>query len=229
MLLVLCLAQFCLAFCTKTHCIQHQNAPYFAPKRSAFSTKTQYIQRQIGQNLVQMAVSLNKNSFHCIHKLPPFVSKPTFTRIDFLRQDERLVDKKSTHNVKFTTKNQTKQLYRKHARAANDSEKLYACYGQRGWLQGMLLSYSIMQTKQYSAFDKRFSTCREWMEQPPSGCLLKHNHVLPQTNRAKFQVLSCLHPTISYMSRGFIWVLEYKENRLLSICRNIKGQDDFFI
>ncbi len=34
-----------------------------------------------------------------------FASKPTFARIDFLRQDERLVDKKGTHNVKFTTKN----------------------------------------------------------------------------------------------------------------------------
>mgnify|MGYP001680806472 CR=1 FL=1 len=28
------------AFCTKTQCILHQNAVYLAPKRSAFSTKT---------------------------------------------------------------------------------------------------------------------------------------------------------------------------------------------
>ena len=29
-----------------------------------------------------------------------FASKQTFARIDFLRQGERLVDKKGTHNVK---------------------------------------------------------------------------------------------------------------------------------
>jgi len=40
-----------------------------------------------------------------MHNYPRFTSKPTFARIDFLRQDERLVDKKGTHNVKFITKN----------------------------------------------------------------------------------------------------------------------------
>jgi len=32
-----------------------------------------------------------------------FASKQTFARIDFLRQDERLVRKKGTHNVKIYT------------------------------------------------------------------------------------------------------------------------------
>jgi len=81
---------------------------HLAPKCSAFSSKTQCIKRQNAQNLVQMAVFLNKNSFHRIHKLPPFYIKTTFARIDFLRQDERLVDKKGTHNVKFIAKNYTK-------------------------------------------------------------------------------------------------------------------------
>jgi len=36
---------------------------------------------------------------------PSFASKTTFARIDFLLQDERLVDKKGTHNVKFVIKN----------------------------------------------------------------------------------------------------------------------------
>ena len=40
-----------------------------------------------------------------MHNYPRFTSKPTFARIDFLRQDERLVDKKGTHNVKFVAKN----------------------------------------------------------------------------------------------------------------------------
>ena len=69
------LAPFCSAFCTKTQCIQHQNAVCLAPKRSVFSTKMQCIQRQIVQNLVQMAVFLNKNSFCSIHRLPPFCVK----------------------------------------------------------------------------------------------------------------------------------------------------------
>ena len=36
--------------------------------------------------------------------LPPFASKQTFARIDFLRQDRRLVDEKGTHNVKLLPK-----------------------------------------------------------------------------------------------------------------------------
>ena len=37
------LAAFYPAFCTKTHCVLHQNALRLAPKRTAFSTKTQCI------------------------------------------------------------------------------------------------------------------------------------------------------------------------------------------
>ena len=36
-----------------------------------------------------------------IYMQPPFASKPTFARIDFLRQGGRLVDKKGTHSVKI--------------------------------------------------------------------------------------------------------------------------------
>jgi len=36
---------------------------------------------------------------------PLFASKQTFARIVFLRQGERLVDEKGTHNVKIPTKN----------------------------------------------------------------------------------------------------------------------------
>ena len=43
-----------------------------------------------------------------VYKPPPFASQPTFARIDFLRQGERLVGKMGTHNVKIYTKKRTK-------------------------------------------------------------------------------------------------------------------------
>ena len=39
---------------------------------------------------------------------PFLASKQTFARIDFLRQGERLVSRKGTHNVKILTENKTK-------------------------------------------------------------------------------------------------------------------------
>ena len=45
---------------------------------------------------------------------PLLASKQTFARIDFLRQGERLVDKRATFCVKFLTKNYTKRLRRIH-------------------------------------------------------------------------------------------------------------------
>ena len=38
---------------------------------------------------------------------PPFASKPTFARIDFLRQGERLVEKVASNNVKIYAENKT--------------------------------------------------------------------------------------------------------------------------
>ena len=40
-----------------------------------------------------------------MYNYPLLMPKQTSARIDFLRQDERLVDKKGTHNVKFVAKN----------------------------------------------------------------------------------------------------------------------------
>ena len=42
------------------------------------------------------------------HTAPPFASKQTFARIDFLRQGEQLVEKKATYGVKFLTEKLTK-------------------------------------------------------------------------------------------------------------------------
>ena len=55
----------------------------------------------------------------------PFCIKTTFARIDFLRQGARLVSGKGTHNVKFLTENQTKQV--RHIQAYdNGTERMYA-------------------------------------------------------------------------------------------------------
>ena len=43
-----------------------------------------------------------------MHNYLLLAPKQTFARIDFLRQDDRLVDKKGTHGVKFLTEKLTK-------------------------------------------------------------------------------------------------------------------------
>ena len=43
-----------------------------------------------------------------MYNYPLLASKQTSARIDFLRQGERLVDEKGTHNVKIFTENRTK-------------------------------------------------------------------------------------------------------------------------
>jgi hypothetical protein len=60
------------------------------------------------QKWVQMMAFLNKNTFCCIRRLVPFTLKPTFARIDFLRQSGRLVSGTGTHNVKILTEKWTK-------------------------------------------------------------------------------------------------------------------------
>ena len=52
-----------------------------------------------------------------MHNCPLLAPKQTSARIDFLRQGERLVDKKATFCVKFLTKNYTKRLRRAWATA----------------------------------------------------------------------------------------------------------------
>ena len=46
---------FCTAFCTKTPCVQHQNALHLAPKRTAFCCKMHSILLQITSKQVQTA------------------------------------------------------------------------------------------------------------------------------------------------------------------------------
>ena len=55
------IASFCNAFCTKTHCNMHQNAVYFAPKRSAICTKMRgEMQQKARQNAAKYKVRCSK-------------------------------------------------------------------------------------------------------------------------------------------------------------------------
>jgi len=107
MLFALRFAPFYTAFCTILPCVLHQNAMRFAPYFTAFSTKTHFILLKTARKTVQMAFSWNKYPFYIIRRLTPFCIKPTFARIDFLRQGGRLMSKKGTHNVKFLTEKLT--------------------------------------------------------------------------------------------------------------------------
>ena len=49
-----------------------------------------------------------------MHNCPLLAPQQTSARIDFLRQGERLVDKKATFCVKFLAENYTKRLRRIH-------------------------------------------------------------------------------------------------------------------
>ena len=91
------LAAFYLAFSTKTHCVQHQNAPRLAPKCSIFSTKQPEIQCKL--RLFEINIH-----FAGIYNCSLFASKPTFARIDFLRQGWRLVEKKPLIMLKYMLK-----------------------------------------------------------------------------------------------------------------------------
>jgi len=54
------IAGCCNAFSTKTHCNMHQNAVYFASKRSAICTKTQDKMQQTRGKMQQNAAKTHK-------------------------------------------------------------------------------------------------------------------------------------------------------------------------
>ena len=146
-----------------------------------------------------MAVFLNKNSFHRIHKLPPFYIKTTFARIDFLRQDERLVDKKGAHNVKFIAKTRQNNYAVNTREWASVAKTCTLATVSVGGCRVYATYILYHETQKKSAIAAGFPACRECMEQLPPGCLLKYNHVLRQTNGVVFQVLSYPCPGTSYM------------------------------
>ena len=101
MLFALYLAPSYLVFCTKTHCIQHQNALHLAPKRTAFSIKTHCVQHQNAMRFAPYCTIFSNKQpqkgckcrpleinihFVAFTHCPFLASKQTFARIDFLRQ-----------------------------------------------------------------------------------------------------------------------------------------------
>ena len=114
---------FRLAFSSILHCVQHHFTLRLAPKCTAFSTKTHCVQRHIALRLAAKRTSFYYKQpekwckwrfwgiyihFASMYNNPLFSSKPTFARIDFLRQGKRLVNYDGTHNVKKRSKNITK-------------------------------------------------------------------------------------------------------------------------
>jgi len=57
---------------------------------------------------VQIAVILNKNSFWCTHRPPPYCIKTNLRENRFFAARWAIGEWKGTHNVKIFTKNRTK-------------------------------------------------------------------------------------------------------------------------
>ena len=99
--LVLRLAANCIAFCTKSHCVLHQIEVRFAPKCTAFCTKMQRFLLQTTLSRVVVAILCNTKCLASAYKQPPFCTKRTLARIDYLRPSERLVNYKPLIMLKF--------------------------------------------------------------------------------------------------------------------------------
>jgi len=85
-----------VAFSTKTQCILHQNALRFGAYCTIFSSK--WPLKQCKWQFLQINIHFTAFTVYLL-----FASKQTFARIDYLRQGEQLVDKKGTFNVKILT------------------------------------------------------------------------------------------------------------------------------
>ena len=159
-----------------------------------------------------MAAFLNKNSFYCIHRPTPFSIKTNLRENRFFAARWAVGGQKGTHNVKFIAKTrQNKYSVNTHewptaprtcTLATSSASGCRACY----------LHTASCKRRSNLPFTAGFSTCRECMEQLPPGCLLKYNHVLPQTNGAVFQVFIVSLSRNSVHERGVIWLLTFPKN-----------------
>ena len=108
MLFVSCFAPFYAAFSTILPCVLHQNALYFAPKRTAFSGILHHILPKTAPNLVLMAVLCNKYSFCCIRGLTRLCPKANSRENRFFAARLAVGDENGTHNVKSLADKLTK-------------------------------------------------------------------------------------------------------------------------
>ena len=138
MLFTFHLAAFCAVFSTILPCIQHQNALRLAAYYTAFSIKTHYILLQIAKKRVLVAVGLNKNSFFLHVYLTPFCIKTNLRENRFFAARLEIVGKNCTHNVKFLTEYQTKQIMLCTHAKTMEPESTYAYNHHRKWLHGIL-------------------------------------------------------------------------------------------
>ena len=95
------LAPNCNAFCTKLHCDLHHITLHFAPTRVAFCTKIRRFLLQTAHFQVIVAILCNIKGFASAYCQPPFCTKRTLARIDYLRPSERLVNYKPLIMLKF--------------------------------------------------------------------------------------------------------------------------------
>ena len=167
---------------------------------------------------MQMATSLNKYSFRCIHMLTPFCIKTNPRENRFFAAKWTVGGKKGTHNVKFSTENLTKiiilharasgQRHRKDVRLQQPARAVVGgCCSQPTKTTSWKSRSNLLSTSRFQLVEN------VWNILPPSR-LLKHNHVLPQTNGAVFQVFIVSPSSTLCMSRMFISVLPHKENKL---------------
>ena len=149
-----------------------------------------------------------------MYNCPLSAPKQTSARIDFLRQSERLVEKMALTMLKFLLKVRQNN-YAAYTRewATAQRTRALATASASGYRACCPRPTETTPCKRRSNLPlaARLSTCSERMEQLPPGRLLKHSHVLPQTNGAAFLVLSYLCPETSYMSGVSILVLQYKD------------------
>ena len=143
-----------------------------------------------------MATSLNKYSFRCIHMLPPFCIKTNLRENRFFAAKWTVGGKKGTQNVKISTENLTKIIIL-HARASGQRHRKDVRLQQPARaVVGGCCSRPTKTTSWKSRSNllsiSRFQLVENvWNILPPSR-LLKHNHVLPQTNGAVSQVFMVL-------------------------------------
>jgi len=105
--------------------------------------------------------------FACIFNKPPFASKQTFARIDFLRQGGCSVGRKGTYNVKILAENYTKEDVSNTRVWATERQAGTFADGQRMLLQCMQPTAdgeSSMEIQRTSAIDSLSSACGRYME-----------------------------------------------------------------
>ena len=113
----------------------------------------------------------------------------------------------------------------------NGTESTYAYDRQRERLQGMLHManrYNVMETQEYKILTAGFqlveNTLNNFNQTTFWGIAMFRHRQMGQN----FRLFVSLSST-SYMRGGFVLALLHKDNKLPSIYRNIKSQENFYI